>query len=81
MLSPTSLPGVMFRESWWNLGLNWSWKYRETGKVRKSPGNKVLIELNSVLQLPTRYHRYRSVASRRAFLCYLFFGCSQATNG
>ncbi|KAF8816083.1 cytochrome P450 [Phlegmacium glaucopus] len=30
MLSPTSIPGVIFPESWWNLGLNWTWKLRKT---------------------------------------------------
>jgi hypothetical protein len=50
MLAPTSLVGAMIPESWWNLGLDWTWKYRETGqskaqkKKKKSlAGNKVLI--------------------------------------
>jgi hypothetical protein len=41
----------------------------------------VLIEMNSILQLPTRHHRHRSVANRGTLLCHLFFGCSQATHG
>ena len=37
MLGPTSIPGAMFPESWWNLGLDWTWKFRETGKSGKVP--------------------------------------------
>ena len=36
MLAPTSLVGAMIPESWWNLGLDWTWEYRETGKKPKS---------------------------------------------
>ncbi|KAF8816052.1 cytochrome P450 [Phlegmacium glaucopus] len=30
MLAPTSLPGAMFPESWWNLGGNWAYRFRKT---------------------------------------------------
>ena len=43
MLSPVSLLGATLPETWWNLGLDWAWRYKETGMSR---GNKLDLSTN-----------------------------------